>query len=217
MTGHFDANAATVQHADGLVEDRHGGRLGRVGRSETTPGHQRDPQYLEIAVSHTADLHQRRVGWRWRWSFDRATGALWLGDVGQGQREEIDLVTRGSNQGWRLYEGSLSYLDPGTVPAVPVTPPVRDYGRNLGTTVIGGHVYRGDDVPTLRGSYVHGDYGSGRIWALVHDGIQVVQVQQVASLSGLVSFGEDERGELYAVSLNGTLHRLLSAGTSPDA
>ncbi|MEZ6008973.1 MAG: PQQ-dependent sugar dehydrogenase [Planctomycetota bacterium] len=153
----------------------------------------------------------------WRWSFDRATGALWLGDVGQGQREEIDLVTRGSNQGWRLYEGSLSYLDPGTVPAVPVTPPVRDYGRNLGTTVIGGHVYRGDDVPTLRGSYVHGDYGSGRIWALVHDGIQVVQVQQVASLSGLVSFGEDERGELYAVSLNGTLHRFRepSGGTPP--
>ncbi|MGE3753160.1 MAG: PQQ-dependent sugar dehydrogenase, partial [Planctomycetota bacterium] len=154
----------------------------------------------------------------WRWSFDRATGALWLGDVGQVQREEVDLVTRGANLGWRLYEGSLAYLDGGTVPAVPVTPPVRDWGRSLGSTVVGGHVYRGEDVPTLRGTYVHGDYGSGRIWALVHDGIQMVDVEQIASLSGLVAFGEDERGELLAVSHGGTLHRFRepSGGTPPS-
>ncbi len=143
----------------------------------------------------------------WRWSFDRATGDLWLGDVGQGQREEVNLVRRGANLGWRLYEGTLRYLDLATTPEVPVTPPVRDWGRNLGTTAVGGFVYRGADMPTLRGTYVHGDYGSGRIWALVHDGVGMAAVAEIAHLSNVVAFGEDERGELLAVSLSGTLHR----------
>jgi uncharacterized repeat protein (TIGR03806 family) len=153
----------------------------------------------------------------WRWSFDRATGDLWLGDVGQGQREEVDLVRRGANLGWRLYEGELQHLDAGTTPDTPVTGPVRAYGRTLGTTVVGGHVYRGQDVPSLRGSYVYGDYGSGRIWALVHDGLQTVEHLQINSLSSVASFGEDERGELYAVSLSGTLHRFRepAGGTPP--
>lgn len=153
----------------------------------------------------------------WRFSFDRQTGALWVGDVGQVQREEIDLVRRGDNMGWPLYEGSLAHLDPSFVPATPPVPPVYDYPRSQGTTVVGGIVYRGMDVPSLMGSYLFGDYGSGRIWALVHDGIQAVELVEIQNLGQIVHFGEDEDGEALLVSHAGTLHRLRepSGGTPP--
>jgi uncharacterized repeat protein (TIGR03806 family) len=148
----------------------------------------------------------------WRCGFDRLTGELWCGDVGQGTREEVNRVRRGGNYGWRIYEGNQSHLNPTGRPPSEFEAPAIDYGRGAGTTVIGGTVYRGPTLSTLTGAYVYGDHGSGRVWALVHDGTQMVSNTQVASVGGLSSFGEDASGELLAVSLGGTLHR-FSQGT----
>lgn len=152
----------------------------------------------------------------WRFSFDRNTGELLLGDVGQVAREEIDLIRRGGNYGWRRYEGNRSNLNPGDLPANLFDAPIIDYPRGLGTTVVGGYVYRGQDVPSLQGIYVYGDYGSGTIWGLTHTDGVLDENAQIASLGSLVSFGEDDDGEVYAVSLNGTLHRFQEpVGTPP--
>ncbi|MGQ0614702.1 MAG: PQQ-dependent sugar dehydrogenase [Planctomycetaceae bacterium] len=148
----------------------------------------------------------------WRISFDRGNGDLWCGDVGQGAREEVGIVTRGANMGWRVFEGNLAYDNPSGLPASGFTAPVLDYGRSQGTTVIGGYVYRGSRIPTLRGAYLYADYGSGRVWALVASGTSVVSNQQLFTLGSPSSFGEDRDGEVYIVSLNGGIFRLQETG-----
>ena len=155
----------------------------------------------------------------WRFSFDRATGDLWVADVGQGAREEVDVVTKGGNYGWPVYEGERSNRNPAEVGPDAFDRPVLDYPRGLGTSTTGGYVYRGQDVPSLRGAYVYGDYGSGRVWALVRGGGAVLSNEQIASVSQVASFGEDQRGELYAVSLGGAIHRFRepTAGPPPAA
>jgi len=147
----------------------------------------------------------------WRMSFDRATGDLWAGDVGQGAREEIDLVTRGGNYGWRHYEGTLAYNADGR-PYADFAPPVIDYGRGLGASVTGGFVYRGSANPSLRGAYLYADFVSGRVWALVHDGANLLSNTQIASVSNPSSFGEDEAGELYVCSFDGRIYRFEETG-----
>jgi glucose/arabinose dehydrogenase len=146
----------------------------------------------------------------YRFSFDRETGALWAGDVGQGNREEIDLVVRGGNYGWNLYEGSETYRNPEGRAATEFVMPVIDYGRTEGISVIGGYVYRGSLAPSLRGAYIFGDYGSGKVWALVYDeasGVVASNVE-IAEVSTVSSLGEDADGELYIISLEGGIYRL---------
>ena len=147
-----------------------------------------------------------------RMSFDRATGRLWAGDVGQSAREEVDVVEKGGNYGWRIYEGNRSNVNPMDLPSTDFIAPVLDYDRNAGTTVIGGYVYHGPGLPDYGGVYIYGDFGSGRIWALVYDSNTktVVSNAEVATLAniGLSSFGENEAGELYAVGLfDGKIYR----------
>lgn len=141
-----------------------------------------------------------------RMSFDRAAGRLWVGDVGQGAREEVDIIEKGGNYGWRIYEGNRSNINPMNLPPTDFMAPVLDYDRNAGTTVIGGYVYHGPGLPDYGGVYVYGDFGNGRLWALVYDANSktVVSNTQVATLAkfNLSSFGEDEAGELYAVGLS---------------
>jgi uncharacterized repeat protein (TIGR03806 family) len=152
----------------------------------------------------------------WRFSFDRQTGDLWAGDVGQNTREEIDLVRRGGNYGWNVYEGNLAYRNPQNLPPDAFDRPVLDYPITHGRCVIGGVVYRGQRLPALRGAYLYGDNSSGRIQAVVHDRGKLVSDTALGTLSGIVSFGEDSQGEPLLVSLAGTLHRLLpSTGGGP--
>lgn len=152
----------------------------------------------------------------WRCAFDATSGALWVGDVGQGAREEITLVRAGGeNHGWPVYEGEVSNRNPTGLPPGAFVGPVLDYPRSLGTSVIGGLVYRGTALASLVGAYVYGDYGSGRVWALVHDGASVVSNTEIASVGGIVSFGEDAGGELYAVSLSGGLWRFRDPSPTP--
>jgi Glucose / Sorbosone dehydrogenase/Viral BACON domain len=147
----------------------------------------------------------------WRFSFDRVTGDLLVGDVGQGEREEVDLVTLGQNHGWRVWEGSQCRgltPDPGctgTGYAFPVVEYSHDNGR---CSVTGGYVYRGlgGNLPT--GSYVYGDYCSGEIFILENN---VASLLLDTSLL-ISSFGEDEAGEVYVVNLNGTIERIVQSG-----
>jgi glucose/arabinose dehydrogenase len=147
----------------------------------------------------------------WRWSFDRLTGQLWLGDVGQGAREEIDRVVLGGNYGWRCFEGTLATgLACGSEPNLQA--PVAEYERSVGTTVTGGYVYRGRAIRGLAGRYVFGDFTSGRIWHIVAGTQPTVRVTDgFDSGLNISSFGEGNDGELYLVHYGGKLYRLTGS------
>ena len=161
----------------------------------------------------------------WRWSFDRATGDLWVADVGQDNREEVNLVRRGGNYGWRLREGSLCFnpgSDCGTTGAggEPLVDPVAEYGHGLGQSVTGGFVYRGSQLPGLVGSYVFADYVSSRVFVLkaplprdaatprtvLGPGDSVLTASQNIS-----SFAQGRDGELYLTGYGGQLFGLQPA------
>jgi len=144
----------------------------------------------------------------WRWSFDRATGDLWVGDVGQGEREEVDRVVRGGNYGWRCVEGTLpTGLACGSAPNL--LPPVAEYGRAVGRSITGGFVYRGRAIAGLAGEYVFGDYATHLIFHVPAGTSPTVQVTSgLDSRRSISSFGEDNDGELYVVDLDGGLYRL---------
>jgi glucose/arabinose dehydrogenase len=160
-------------------------------------------------------------GWRiegyglrnpWRFSFDGATGDLWIGDVGQGSWEEIDHTPRSSpgleNYGWNVYEGTHIYEQKDLNPAGHLVMPVYEYGHDHGCSVTGGYVYRGDAFPGLRGQYFFGDYCSGTIWRLrLADG-KATRIAEEGHVDSLSSFGESAAGELFAASLEGKIYRL---------
>jgi glucose/arabinose dehydrogenase len=148
----------------------------------------------------------------WRLSFDRATGRLWVGDVGQGDWEEVDIVERGRNYGWDEREGDHCYEPPsGCLDTF--ADPVAEYDHSLGRSVTGGYVYRGTAIADLVGWYVFGDFGSGKLFAVTADSVPVA-VPDVLLESGLsiVTFGEGADGELYVVDYGvGTIHRIEAA------
>ncbi|MGI9304818.1 MAG: PQQ-dependent sugar dehydrogenase [Gammaproteobacteria bacterium] len=153
----------------------------------------------------------------WRWSFDRLTGRLWAGDVGQGAFEEIDVIENGNNYGWRCFEGEADFNLSNCGDRSLYTFPVAAYGRNEGNSVTGGYVYRGNNIPGLQGVYVFGDFGSGTIWGLFPlGGDQYERRPLIQTSLGIASFGQGNDGELYVVDINGGgLYRLVqrSAGT----
>jgi glucose/arabinose dehydrogenase len=148
----------------------------------------------------------------WRWSFDRDSGELWLGDVGEGGWEEINRVTSGGNYGWRCREGAHPFNASCGPNAASAIDPVAEYARQPGNAVTGGYVYRGSAIPQLSGRYVFGDFGSGRIWHIGRDTSPTLQVTQPALSTGLniSSFGQGADGEIYLVHYGGTLHRLTA-------
>ncbi|MBI2384169.1 MAG: PQQ-dependent sugar dehydrogenase [Gammaproteobacteria bacterium] len=147
----------------------------------------------------------------WRFSFDRETAQLWAADVGQDAQEEIDLIVKGGNYGWRYYEGTRSNVNPRRRPISDFIAPVHAYGRDRGGSVTGGYVYRGRRIPALRGAYVYGDFTSGRIWALRHDGPRVVDNREIGRIPYPSSFGEAADGELFVCSYEGAIYRLEPA------
>lgn len=142
-----------------------------------------------------------------RFSFDRQTGELWLGDVGQGNLEEIDIIHAGNNYGWRVFEGSDSFDgSANSLPASAFTPPVFEYDHsNGGVAIIGGYRYRGNALAGLQGKYLYSDFGSGAVWALEWDGSTVLGNVEIAQASLPTSFGEDNQGEVYVVSRTGSI------------
>jgi glucose/arabinose dehydrogenase len=150
----------------------------------------------------------------WRFSFDRA-GTLYLGDVGQGDLEEIDVVpaavAAGANYGWSVFEGDRRFKQTEPAPGGKLVSPALTYGHDNGRcSVTGGHVYTGT-VKVLRGSYVYGDYCSGEIWAApVGEGGLGEPRKLGISAASLSSFGVDSAGELYVVSRDGEVFRVTS-------
>jgi glucose/arabinose dehydrogenase len=151
----------------------------------------------------------------WRFSFDRATGDLYIADVGQGEWEEIDYVARANlgrlnNFGWAVYEGRAPFDQSRSLDRRgPLVQPIAVYSHGQGCSVSGGFVYRGKARPDLAGRYYYGDYCSGLVWSLkVRKGKATGLRRERYTIPGLTSFGEDARGGLYAVGQGGALYRI---------
>ena len=171
---------------------------------------------LTLNVSNPSNTRWRiaALGLRnaWRFSFDRETGDLYIGDVGQNAIEEINFTPRQSpgleNYGWDVYEGSQPF-EGGEPSTGRLVFPVFEYDHGRGCSVTGGHVYRGRARAAERGRYVFGDYCSGTIWSLRIASGEARDVRtEPFNVPSLTSFGEDAAGELYAVSGDGTIYRL---------
>jgi uncharacterized repeat protein (TIGR03806 family) len=148
----------------------------------------------------------------WRWSFDTGSGELWLGDVGQNAWEEVNRVVAGGNYGWRCREGAHAYDGNCGPNAGSAIDPVAEYGRSQGTSITGGFVYRGSNVPGLVGQYLFGDFNSGRIWNISRQTTPTLQVTTGFDSSlNIASFAQDAAGEVYVVHFGGTLHRIRAA------
>jgi glucose/arabinose dehydrogenase len=156
----------------------------------------------------------------WKFSFDRLTGTLWLGDVGQDLREEIDTVINGGNYGWRLMEGTFCTpaVNPGCNDTSGLLRPVYDYANLNGTadgSITGGYVYRGSAIPALYGKYIYGDYVSGRTFVLTYEGVSLASAQLLTDETNLISaFGVDTSNNIYYCSLgNGRIYKLIGPST----
>jgi len=157
----------------------------------------------------------------WRFSFDRVTGDLWIGDVGQGTWEEVDraLATRGRNAGrgvnygWRVMEGAHCFRPSSGCNRTGKTLPLTEY-RHTGSrcSITGGHVYRGDDYPDLVGAYFFGDFCTGEIWYVDRGASRgVTPIRALDTGAEITSFGEDEAGELYVADAGGVVYRITDS------
>jgi len=173
----------------------------------------------------TLDVDRPRADWQmvgyglrnpWRFSFDRKTGDLYIGDVGQSAWEEIDVTTTPGegleNYGWSIFEGTHRYKDGEVNPAGTLVDPIYEYSHENGCSVTGGFVYRGTKIPAAQGRYFFGDYCSGRIWSLVEANGKATDVRTHSfTVPLLSSFGENADGELLLVSQEkGVIYRLAA-------
>ncbi len=152
----------------------------------------------------------------WRLSFDSKTGTCWASDVGQDIWEEIDIIVKGGNYGWNLREGKHKFGPNGVGPRKDLIEPIWEYKHDVGKSITGGHVYRGTKFPELAGHYLYADYVTGLIWALQYDeSKKVVTANRSISWPAgadplpVMSFGEDEQGELYMLTPSGHVFRFM--------
>jgi glucose/arabinose dehydrogenase len=151
----------------------------------------------------------------WRFTFDRATGDLYIGDVGQNQWEEIDFqpadAVGGLNYGWNIMEGTHRYS--GEPEPQGLTAPIAEYSHSEGgCSITGGYVYRGTELPALNGVYFFADYCSGIIWSTFRDASGAWQTNPFMDTDfTITSFGEDESGELYVINQGGSILKLTAA------
>lgn len=155
----------------------------------------------------------------WRFSFDRETGDLYIADVGQNRREEVNVAPsaegrgRGANFGWRIMEGLLCFNPPTGCDQTGLVLPVLDYPHPQGCSVTGGYVYRGQAIPALRGHYFYGDFCGGWVRSFRYAGGSALDQQEWSGLDAggqISSFGEDAVGELYITTAGGTVFRITS-------
>jgi len=150
----------------------------------------------------------------WRFSFDRQTHDLYIGDVGQGTWEEIDFQPAsshgGENYGWNIMEGQACYSPSTGCSQAGLTLPIQVYGHNPECSVTGGYVYRGATFPALQGIYFYADYCSGKIWGLQRDNGSWVNHEFLNTGQNISSFGEDQSGELYLTTLGGSVYKIVT-------
>ena len=208
-----DGGSAGDPQGNGQRQDTLLGKLLRLDVGE--PGVYRVPPDNPFVGVSGARAEIWAYGLRnpWRFSFDRATGDLYIADVGQNSFEEIDFAAAsspgGENYGWKVMEG-LSCFQPGPDCDSPrFTPPIAVYGRDEGCSVTGGYVYRGAAHPALVGAYVFGDYCSGLVWTLRRDADGAWRMTPQGEVDArITSFGEDEAGEIYITDDGGRVLRL---------
>lgn len=182
-----------------------------------------DREGTKLAKILARDLRETGGDWEtiayglrnpWRFSWDRETGDLYIGDVGQDKVEEVDLVPAGTrevvNFGWSTYEGRNRLEDRPLDDSAPATFPIASYTHDEGCSITGGYVYRGERLDGLRGRYVYGDFCRGTIFTLkLRDGRATEVRREPVRLPNLTSFGETADGELYATTIDGQVHRLV--------
>ncbi len=151
----------------------------------------------------------------WRASFDSPSGRLFVADVGQSTWEEVDVVETGKNYGWDVVEGPECFEPAVGCDTTGLETPIHSYGRSLGVTVTGGYVYRGQQISSLVGEYVFGDYGSGRIWTLTEGPGGWSRSELFDTSLSISSFGVDEDGELYVVNHGGSIWKLTTSIVPP--
>ena len=186
--------------------------------------HQQDDLAYAIPADNPFDGSQgrRREIWAWglrnpwRFSFDRVTGELWAGDVGQNKWEEIDIIARGGNYGWNIMEGTHCFNPSSNCDNSGLILPIYEYNHDTGRSITGGHVYRGLRLVRLQGAYLYGDFVDKQVWALrrAPDG-QIENELLALSPSPIASFGEDQNGEVYVVGFDGRIYRLNEKDGAP--
>jgi len=145
----------------------------------------------------------------WRFSFDNKRNFLIVADVGQNELEEIDLIVNGGNFGWNIYEGTSLYKSNPSVDTDTLIMPIHEYPRNEGKSITGGYVYYGTINMSLIGTYIYGDFVSGKIWALwLGNSMEVTNYELISSGHNISSFGLDEDGEIYIIDFNGKIFKL---------
>ncbi|RRB13529.1 glucose sorbosone dehydrogenase [Larkinella knui] len=147
----------------------------------------------------------------WRFSFDKQTGQLWVGDVGQNRLEEVDIIQKGGNYGWRLKEGQDCFDPKNDCNQGKLIDPIHQYPRGDGISITGGVVYRGNNLPDLKGKYIYADYGTGNVWALSFEGTKKTGNQLLTKSGPVSAFGEDAKQELYLLDYSdGTIKRFAA-------
>jgi glucose/arabinose dehydrogenase len=200
------------------------GKILRINIDSADPGLQYSipisNPYYKNSFGYREEIYAYGIRNPWKFSFDHANGDLWLGDVGQDTREEVDIVSIGGNYGWRLKEGFICtpVVNPTCADTAGLISPIWDYSHNGSAAAItGGYVYRGSDIPSLFGKYIFGDYVTGETWALSYDGINPASVMSLSNEPYLIStFGQDTSGNIFLCSYanNGRIYKLVgnSAG-----
>ncbi len=190
------------------------GSLLRIDVDKRAPGLEYGIPPDNPYVDHP-DPNVRREAWAhgfrnlWRFSWDTLTGDMWIGDVGQNSYEEITIARRGENHGWNIYEGFNHHSDQYRKDDATYIPPVFAYPRQLGVSVTGGYVYRGNRSPSFYGVYIFADYESKRIWGLTASDRRLVKIREIGRADQrIVSFGQGNDGEIYAVGYEGMIYHV---------
>ncbi|GAB3782131.1 PQQ-dependent sugar dehydrogenase [Spirosoma horti] len=182
------------------------GKILRVDVNSTEKGHYgipADNPFKGNSKGYREEIFAYGLRNPWRVSFDDE-GRLWAGDVGQDKIEEVDIITKGGNYGWRIKEANADYnAKENAVPEAELIPPVYQYSHSKGdVSITGGVVYGGSANPSLRGKYIFADYASGRLWALTPNGNKTATAQELMAQAGAISaFGEDQKKEIYLCDL----------------
>ncbi len=198
--------------------------LGSVLRIDVTRG-ERERPYVIPRDNPFVDLPAARgeiwaYGLRnpWRMAIDPRSGHVWVGNNGQDLWETAHLVRKGDNLGWSVYEGNHPFYPERQRGPTPLVPPTIEHSHAEFRSLTGGVVYYGDKLPDLNGAYVYGDYSTGRIWGMKHDGERVVWQRELADTSlQIAAFRVDQRGELLVVDHGGGIYRLVAAPAMPQS
>jgi glucose/arabinose dehydrogenase len=177
----------------------------------------RDNPFFKNSQGFREEIYAYGLRNPWRFSFDPQTGWLWAADVGQDRPiEEVNIIKKGKNYGWNIMEGSLCYHPAQGCDQSGLEKPIWEYTNNEGRCIIGGFVYRGQNIHKLVGKYVYADFLSGRIWALTYNGWRPPSNVLLFHNPDLYisSFGVDQQGELYFCSFDGRVYTLVETASS---